>query len=260
MRTEHASTWSLLGVPVSRASLAEITAHCLAPRPVASDAPVTVACANLHSLVVAQRDADFACALRAATVVTADGAPLLAAGRYCGAAVGPRVTGSDLFAAIMGALQERGGRAMFVGSTPAVLQRIQRRAAVEYPAITIETLSPPFGTLTAEQNDRILAAIGAFAPDVLWIGMSAPKQEKWVAHNAHRLRVPAVLSVGAVFDFYAGTVARAPPWMRRAGLEWLHRLASEPRRLWRRYLISGPVFVSLVVRERRARGRAGSAA
>ncbi len=250
-------TWSLLGVPVSRASVADITARCVAKRD-RDEAPVTVACANLHSLVVAQRDSEFAAALRGASVVTADGAPLLLAGRFYGLEVGPRITGSDLFAAVMAALDARAGRAMFVGSTPGVLRRMVARAASEFPAVAVETLSPPFGPPTDEQNAEIRDAINRFQPDVVWVGMSAPKQEKWVARHADRLRVGAVLSVGAVFDFYAGTVPRAPHWMRRAGLEWLHRLASEPRRLWRRYLISGPVFVSLVLRERWARAKDGS--
>jgi N-acetylglucosaminyldiphosphoundecaprenol N-acetyl-beta-D-mannosaminyltransferase len=243
------SHWVLTGVRLSAAPLAEIAAACAGASPEAGD-PVIVACANLHCLVVAARDAEFAAALNSATYVTADGAPLIVAGRLRGEAVGERITGSDVFAAVMASLNGSAGRAMFVGSTPAVLARIRARAATDYPSISVETLSPPFGELTAEGDRAIIVAVNAFQPHVLWVGMTAPKQEKWVARNARELRTGAAVSIGAVFDFYAGTVPRAPAWMQRAGLEWLFRLLREPRRLWRRYLVSGPVFVALLIRER----------
>jgi len=244
--------WSLVGVRMSAAPLREIVAACTDPS-VQAARPVTVACANLHCLVVAARDPEFSAALNGATHVTADGAPLLLAGRLKRERVGQRITGSDVFAAVMRALDASAGRAMFVGSTPAVLARMRARAALDFPHVTVETLSPPFGELTGKQNQAIVAAVNEFQPDVLCVGMTAPKQEKWVARHASALQARGIISVGAVFDFYAGTVRRAPRWMQRAGLEWLHRLVSEPRRLWRRYLISGPIFIALLWRDRWAR-------
>jgi N-acetylglucosaminyldiphosphoundecaprenol N-acetyl-beta-D-mannosaminyltransferase len=253
--TRH-RTWPLLGVNLAGARISEIVDECLRPRQ-PDTGPFTVACANLHCLVVAARDSEFAAALTSASCVTADGAPLLLAGRLLGEAVGARITGADLFAAVMAALDRAGGRAFFVGSTPAVLDKIRQRAAREFPAVKLEALSPPFGELSAQQNDAIVRAANAFRPDVIWVGMSAPKQEKWVARNSSALGARSVISIGAVFDFYAGTVPRAPAWMRRIGFEWLHRLVHEPRRLWRRYLVSGPVFVALVWRYRRLRRQSG---
>lgn len=240
------------GVRVSSASLEDIVSACTEPQK-SGTPPVTVACANLHCLVVAAQDAEFSQALATSTFVTADGAPLVWAGQLCHGTAGPRITGSDVFAAVMERLDRQRGSVMLVGSTPTVLERMFARAAVEYPHVAVGLLSPPFGAITTEDNAKIVRAINAFSPDVVWVGMTAPKQEKWTAENAAALDVGAVISIGAVFDFYARTVSRAPVWMRRAGLEWLYRLLREPRRLWRRYLVSGPLFVSLVWRDRQTR-------
>lgn len=253
--TRH-GTWPLLDVDLAGAPISEIVDECLQRREPGTG-PFTVACANLHCLVVATRDEEFAAALKSASCVTADGAPLLLAGRLLGETVGPRITGADLFAAVMAALDRAAGRVFFVGSTPAVLDKIRERAAREFPAVKLEALSPPFGELSSQQNDAVVRAANAFRPDVIWVGMSAPKQEKWVARNSAALGARSIISIGAVFDFYAGTVPRAPAWMRRIGFEWLHRLVREPRRLWRRYLVSGPIFVALVWRYRRVRRQSG---
>src|SRR5690606_28806448 len=102
---------------------------------------------------------------------------------------------------------------------------------------------------TEEENDRMLAEINAARPDVLWVGMTAPKQEKWVRTNARRLNAKVIGSIGAVFDFYAGTYSRAPHWICRLGLEWVYRLLREPKRMWRRTLVSGPLYFAHVVRQ-----------
>jgi N-acetylglucosaminyldiphosphoundecaprenol N-acetyl-beta-D-mannosaminyltransferase len=116
--------------------------------------------------------------------------------------------------------------------------------------VTIETLSPPFGTWSAEQQADVMQRIRAAQADVLWVGMTAPKQEKWMHAHAEECGVPVIGAVGAVFDYYAGTVRRAPQWICRFGFEWLYRLLGEPRRLWRRTLVSGPQFAWLLLRER----------
>ena len=120
--------------------------------------------------------------------------------------------------------------------------------ADEFPEIEVcGTLSPPYRSWTSEENKAMIAKVNAARPDVLWVGMTAPKQEKWVAANRNQLDVPVVGSVGAVFDFFAGTNPRAPQWMCKLGLEWVYRLIREPRRMWRRTVISAPKFVVLVL-------------
>ncbi|MBS0375191.1 MAG: WecB/TagA/CpsF family glycosyltransferase [Proteobacteria bacterium] len=248
-----ARAWSLLGYRISASSADELADDCLATRP--AGAPLTVACANVHSLVTAATDRAFHEALRGAGRVTADGAPLRVAGRLLGESIGPRVTGWDLYVSTMARLDRRHGTAYFLGSTPAVLARIESRAARDYPNVRVLSRSPPFGEWSAGDETEIVAQINAVRPDIVWVGMSAPRQEKWAARCAARLDTNAVAGIGAVFDFYAGTVPRAPHLMRRAGLEWLYRLWREPRRLWRRYFVSGPRFVALVLSDWRARRR-----
>lgn len=210
----------------------------------------TFACANPHSLVHAQSDSDFYDALRACSAVVADGVGVTMAARLARVDVGPRITGADFFLGTMHALNRRGGRVFLFGSSEPVLARMTARARREYPNLHIDVLSPPYGSWSAEQNAAMVARIREARPDVLWVGMTAPKQEKWVRENIHGLDIPVVGSIGAVFDFYAETVQRAPAWMCAAGMEWVYRLAHEPRRLWKRTLISAPVFLALVCRER----------
>lgn len=211
------------------------------------------ACANPHCLVVAQKDDEYRRALEGASVVVADGVGCLWAARLTGAAIGPRITGTDFFLAMMGALNTNGGRAFFFGSRPEVLAKLTERCAREFPRVSVGTLSPPFGNWPDEANREMIQCIRDFRADVLWVGMTAPKQEKWAAVNSSDLRVPVIGSIGAVFDYYAGFTRRAPQWICDLGLEWLYRLPQEPRRLWRRTFVSAPLFFWSVVRERFAR-------
>ena len=158
------------------------------------------------------------------------------------------------------ALDRRGGaRYFFYGSSETVLDRIRASVPKSWPVIQIVgTIAPPFRPMTDDEEAAHVAAINAACPDVLWVGMTAPKQECWVHRNRHRLRVPLVGSVGAAFDFLAGTKRRSPLWARRLGLEWLHRLAMEPARLWERTLVSAPLFLWYSLLESLGRGKAGS--
>jgi N-acetylglucosaminyldiphosphoundecaprenol N-acetyl-beta-D-mannosaminyltransferase len=213
----------------------------------------SVACANPHSLVVARDDREFGAALRSSTLLLPDGIGIVLAGRMLGRPFPERVAGHEFFATLTERLADAGGaRYFFLGSTPEVLARIEARIADEYRAVTVAgTCSPPYrDVFTAADDDEMVRAVNAAAPDVLWVGMTAPKQEKWVERNRSRLQVPLVASIGAVFDFYAGTRPRAPKWVCDAGLEWLPRLVREPRRLWRRSLVSAPAFLCEVLREK----------
>lgn len=211
---------------------------------------VVFACANPHSLVTAQQDTEFLLALNRASHVVADGIGVSLMAKMAGINVGPRITGSDFFGGLMKTLEDRGGgRAFFFGSSRKVLALIRERCARDFPRVTLcGVLSPPYRIWSQEENAAMLTQINAARPDVLWVGLTAPKQEKWVEANSGKLDVSVIASVGAVFDFYAGTYPRAPEWMCRFGMEWFYRLFKEPQRMWRRNFVSSPLFVLMVLR------------
>ncbi len=244
----------LIGVRVGRSTLKELVYRSVSAID-GSAARVLFVCANPHSMVVAAKDRQFHTALTSATHVVSDGIGCHVAAFVTGRDFGPRVTGFDYFSAVMRSLNERGGKVFFLGSTSSTLSRITERCSRDYPKLSIYTRSPPFGEWSEAENDQILRAIADVSPDVLWIGLTAPKQEKWAVANREKLGVPVIGCIGAVFDYYAGTIRRAPAWLCKAGLEWLYRLAGEPRRLWHRTLVSFPVFMWLVINDRTGRSK-----
>lgn len=210
-----------------------------------------IACANPHSIEVARGDAAFRQALLAADMLIPDGVGVVFASKFNGGDIKDRVTGFDLFQLTAQLLEARKGRMMFLGSSEDVLADIRARMAKDYPAVVVETHSPPYKPeFSAKDNAAMHAAVNAFRPDVLWVGMTAPKQEKWVEANRAALDARVIGSIGAVFDFYAGRIKRPGAVWRKLGLEWLPRLVGEPRRLWRRMGISAPLFVGAVVADR----------
>lgn len=218
--------------------------------------PCFMACANPHSLVVAAADPGFAAALRNADILLPDGAGIVLAAQLLGLPLVHRVAGMDFFLELTRRARERGGlRYFFLGSSETVLGIIVARLAREHPEIVIcGTYSPPFEAEFSEaENADMIAVINAAKPDVLWVGMTAPKQETWIEAHRGSLNVPVIGAIGAVFDFYAGTRKRAPQWVCNLGLEWLPRLLREPGRLWRRNFISTPVFLARVLRQRLGR-------
>jgi len=205
-----------------------------------------LACLNPHSLVVAKDDPVFSEALHATDWLVPDGAGVLLASRFLGCPVHERITGSDVFYGLHDRLNLQGGGSIFfLGSTEEILAEIRQRMAKDYPNLRVAgTFSPPYKPeFTPEELDGMIDAINAARPDVLWVGMTAPKQEKWIHQNRHRLQVKFIGAIGAVFDFYTGFVMRSHPVFQKLGLEWLPRLLQEPRRLWRRMLISAPIFL-----------------
>lgn len=247
----------LLEIPIDTKSLAEIVHDSLLSVEYRNSQRV-FACANPHSLVVAQRDLEFQVALQRANFVVVDGIGASLMARVAGIRLGPRITGTDYFHGVLNALQQRGsGRVFFFGSSQKVLDLIAERFATDFPSLTLcGLLSPPFGSWSESENHRMVKTINEARPDVLWVGMTAPKQEKWVEANRRQLEVPVIGSIGAVFDFYAGTYSRAPWWICNAGLEWMYRLIREPRRMWRRNFVSAPKFVWLVFRHHVLSGHA----
>ena len=209
---------------------------------------------NAHSFVVARKDPAFADALLSADALLPDGISIVKACRWIGTENAPdeRIAGADLFAYEMGKLNEKGGVCFFLGSRPETLARIEEKAAEIYPRIRVITYSPPYKPVfTTEESRAMVEAVNAADPDLLWVGMTAPKQEKWLHDHWQELDLHGHAgAIGAVFDFFAGTVKRAPQKWIDLGLEWLYRLLKEPRRTWRRYLIDNPRFLWLVLQEK----------
>jgi N-acetylglucosaminyldiphosphoundecaprenol N-acetyl-beta-D-mannosaminyltransferase len=239
----------LLGVRIGAGSLPELGAA--AQRAMMNRTGSFVfACANPHSLVIARTDSEFRHALGTASAVVADGVGCQWGATLSGVSVGPRITGMSFFLSTMTLLNAAGRKAFFFGSHEAVLSKLTDRVRCDFPQVTVGSLSPPFRPWSEDENRQMVEQIRAFNPDVLWVGMTAPKQEKWVAANAERLGVPVIGSIGAVFDYYAGVTPRAPQWICNLGLEWLYRLPREPKRLWRRTFVSAPLFLWYVLLER----------
>lgn len=203
----------------------------------------TVYFCNAHSVVSARRNARFARILGDSDLNAPDGAPIAWMLRKLGFSGQPRVSGPDLMAHLCDRLQHVSTPVFLYGSTPHTLERLRQQLRLRYPGLAIVgAISPPFGVLDAATDAEHVARINASGARIVFVGMGCPKQEVWC--DAHRGRVHAVMmGVGAAFDFHAGTMTRAPHWMRRSGLEWLHRLGCEPRRLWKRYLFGNTVFV-----------------
>ena len=209
---------------------------------------------NAHSYNTALKDEAFAEALMKGDVLIPDGASIVMACRKIKAKSQPkeRIAGWDLFAFEMDKLNQTGGKCFFMGSSEKVLALIKKRAAVDYPNIVVETYSPPYKPEFSEEDNRtIIEAVNKAKPDLLWIGMTAPKQEKWTYQHWKKLDVNChVGNIGAVFDFFAGTVERAPLWWQEHSLEWLYRLIKEPKRMWRRYIIGNALFVMNILKEK----------
>lgn len=198
---------------------------------------------NAHSVITGRQQQGFGKILREADMVTPDGAPVAWMMRRLGRPFQERINGPDLMLRYCEQAAARGDSIFLFGAELSTLQRLQEVLVQRFPGLVIAgAISPPFRAATPEEDRAVVEAINQSGAGTVWVSLGCPKQEQWMA--SHRGRINAVmLGVGAAFDYHAGTLARAPLWMRQAGLEWLHRLASEPRRLWRRYLVTNTLFV-----------------
>ena len=213
----------------------------------------TFVCANPHSLVQATNDLPFQEAIHNADLVTPDGVGIIIASKLLGGTIRQRVTGSDIFWGLSDQLNRTGGKSyFFLGSTEETLAAIKEKMAKEYPNIRFAgSYSPPYKLEFSEEENRLMVeAVNAAQPDVLWVGMTAPKQEKWIYQNRDNLNVKFMGAIGAVFDFYVGKVTRSHPVFQKMGLEWLPRLIQEPRRLFKRNFVSSPLFLAMVLAQR----------
>ena len=218
-----------------------------------SNGKILINTVNAHSFNTAQKDDLFADALRNGDYLIPDGVSIVKACKWLKAKSQPkeRIAGWDLFVLEMDKLNRKGGKCFFMGSSPNVLELVKKRAASDYPNITVETYSPPYKPeFSKEDNEAIIHAINQACPDLLWIGMTAPKQEKWAFEHWDELDIHCHCgTIGAVFDFFAGTIKRAPQWWQRHSLEWLYRLMKEPKRMWRRYVLGNILFLYNITKE-----------
>lgn len=201
-----------------------------------------VAVTGMHGVVEAQHQRAFKNILNSADLVVPDGMPLVWIGRSHGFRMPRRVYGPELMETFFKVTGD-GYRHFFYGGAAGVAEHLAAKMRSRYGIRIAGTYSPPFRNLTPEEERQVAGMIQSAAPDVLWVGLSTPKQEKWMWAFHDKVDVPVMVGVGAAFDFHTGRVRQAPVWMREHGLEWFFRLVSEPRRLWRRYLIYGSQFV-----------------
>jgi N-acetylglucosaminyldiphosphoundecaprenol N-acetyl-beta-D-mannosaminyltransferase len=207
-----------------------------------------IAVTGMHGVMEAHHDPGFKAVLNAADLVVPDGMPLVWLSRVHGHALRRRVYGPELMLAFCEQTSANAYRHFFYGGKPGVAEKLAKMLAQRFPRICVAgTYSPPFRPLTAEEDEEVVALINAAAADVVWVGLSTPKQERWMSEHRHCLRAPVLVGVGAAFDIHSGVVRQAPRWMRENGLEWLFRLLQEPRRLWWRYLGYGSEFVFSVL-------------
>jgi len=197
---------------------------------------------GMHGVSESQRDPRFRAILDAADLVVPDGMPLVWLGRWHGYDLKRRVYGPELMESFFQLTQDQ-YRHFLYGGAAGVAESLADVLEQQYGSRVVGTYSPPFRELTEAEKEEVTARIRATNPDLVWVGLSTPKQERWMAEHRDRLGVPVLVGVGAAYDFHTGRSKQAPRWMRENGLEWFFRLLAEPRRLWRRYLINGSQFV-----------------
>jgi N-acetylglucosaminyldiphosphoundecaprenol N-acetyl-beta-D-mannosaminyltransferase len=239
---------SVLGVQVDAVTLdraTEILGQCIH-----EGRRIYVCVTGVHGVMESQLDGALLDIHNSAGLVVPDGMPLVWMSRLYGKPQAERICGRDLMRRMTAISAERGYRQFYYGSSEPVSDRLKQVLSTQYPGLSIaDSFCPPFRPLTPEEDTEIVERINAARPDILWIGLSTPKQERWMASHLHKLDVPVMIGVGAAFDFLAGTVPEAPTWMQRSGLEWLYRLCSEPQRLGPRYAYIVPMFMALAAVE-----------
>ena len=213
---------------------------------------------TVHSIVEASRDERLRSVFGTGLSFT-DGMPLVWIARRRGAKFAERVCGPDVLSSLCDRGRTLGLRHFFLGGAVGTPQALSESLGRRFPGLnTVGVHAPPFRPLTPAEDDELVRSINTARPNILWVGLGSPKQDFWAAEHLERLDVPLVLAVGAAFDFHSGKLRRAPAWLRRMGLEWLFRLAMEPRRLFRRYLTTNLRFIYLVAREQIGRRRRSS--
>lgn len=199
-----------------------------------------------HGIIESRRDPLLQRIHNGAGIVAPDGMPVVFVARGLGIKTITRVYGPDLMRRLTEISARKGYRQFYYGGGPGLAERLAATLKTCHPGLVVAgTLTPPFRPLSAEEDEAVIAAINGSEADILWVGLSTPKQEFWMASHVNRLNVPVLIGVGAAFDFLAGAKPQAPRWMQQTGLEWAYRLSQEPRRLWKRYARIVPLFLVL---------------
>ena len=206
---------------------------------------------NQYSFCIAEKDLAFKTALQGSDVLLPDGMAVVAAIRLLDNKKIKKIAGADIHLHLLKELNQKGGSCFYLGSSENTLLKIKERVAIEFPNIRVGTYSPPYRSeFPHDKKSKKVEAVNAFQPDVLFVGMTAPKQEKWAYSHKEYLDVKIICSIGAVFDFYAGTVERPSSFWIDLKLEWFIRLLKEPKRMWKRYLYYGFVYVGIVLKKK----------
>jgi N-acetylglucosaminyldiphosphoundecaprenol N-acetyl-beta-D-mannosaminyltransferase len=236
----------ILGVKVSAINLK--SGVDLAMEWIEAGKPGYVCVTGVHGLVEAQRNPEFRRILNGSVINTPDGMPLTWIGRLEGFQQMNRVFGPDFMNALCAQAAERGYRNFFYGGQPGVVDHLCRVLKTRFPLLeVVGSYTPPFRKLNAKEERDLVDQVSHSKPDILWVGLSTPKQEEFMAQFVGQLRVPLLIGVGAAFDFHTGRIRDASNWVKRAGLQWLHRFMQEPRRLWKRYLVNNTIFLWLML-------------
>ena len=233
---------NVLGVNVSAIDL-DRAVH-IADRWIASDQQGYICVTGVHGVMEAQRDPKLLHILNHAFLNAPDGMPMSWVGRLQGFSKMDRVFGADLMAALCQLSVERNYRNFLYGGEPGVAELLKEKLETRFPGLQIVgTYTPPFRDLTSEEEKEIIGQVRTARPHILWVGLSTPKQERFMARYIDRLEVPLLVGVGAAFDYHTGRINDCSDWIKRAGMQWMHRLIQDPRRLWKRYLRNNPAFI-----------------
>ena len=239
MNPPRVPRYNVLGVGVSALTLAQARDLIVGARGAGGPAAYVCLC-TVNGLAEARRDPDYRRIFNESWLTTPDGMPVV----WMGPPGVERVYGPDLMLAVCDAGRARGLRHFFDGGKPGVAPELAQRLAARYPGLVVAgTHTPAFRELTPAELDALRAEVARAAPDIVWVGLGTPKQERFMAGPGRSLGAPLLVGVGAAFDFHSGRVPQAPRWMQRSGLEWLFRLCTEPRRLGPRYLTTNSLFV-----------------
>ena len=206
---------------------------------------------NQYSFCLANENEEFKKALQNSNVLLPDGMAIVSAVKLLNGARIKKIAGANIHDFLLKDLNQKSGKCFYLGSSESTLSKIKVKVSSEFPNIDVKTFSPAYTNNFSEiQNKEMIDVINQFKPDVLFVGMTAPKQEVWSYNHSHLLDAKIICSIGAVFDFYAGTILRPHPFWIKLRLEWFIRLVKEPKRMWKRYLYFGPIFVKLILEEK----------
>jgi len=237
---------NILGVGINAITMSQALAQISVW--IAHQARQYVCVCNVHTVMECQQDVAVRQAVNRAGLATPDGMPLVWLAKRSGRQKVERVYGPDLMLELCRLSVERGFSHYFYGGAPGVPELLAETLQARFPGLQIAgTCSPPFRPLTPTETRQTVGQLNQAGPDIIWVGLGTPKQDLWMAAHRPKLSAPLLIGVGAAFDFYTGRVRQAPRWMQKAGLEWLFRLGQEPGRLWYRYLVYNPLFISLIL-------------